>query len=175
MRLIIVAGMPGAGKEELLTAAREEGLPFIRMGDLVREYYANSGQEAQGVSLGQFASDERQREGDDVWAKRALSRMSGDLTLVDGCRSMAEVRSFRALAETTLIVAIHASPAVRYDRLVRRARDDAPCDRTSFDARDSRELSWGIGEVIALADHMLDNMSSVDEFRARAAALLRSL
>ena len=175
MRLIIVAGMPGAGKEEFLIAARNEGLPFIRMGDLVREYYAASGQEAQGISVGQFANAERGKEGQDIWAKRALARMKCDLTLVDGCRSMAEVRSFRALADATLIVAIHASPAVRYDRLVKRARADAPCDRTEFDARDARELSWGLGEVIALADHMLDNMSSVNEFRARAAALLRTL
>lgn len=175
MRLIIVAGMPGAGKEEFLTAAREEGLAFVRMGDLVRDCYAASGAEAQGLSVGQYANAQREAEGKDVWARRAMAKAAGDVFLIDGCRSMDEVRSFRALGGQTEIVAIHASPAVRYDRLVRRAREDAPRDQSEFEARDNRELAWGLGEVIALADYMLDNMSSVEDFRLKSTALLRSL
>jgi len=175
MRLIIVAGMPGAGKEEFLTAAREEGLAFVRMGDLVRDCYVVSGAEAQGLSLGQYANVQRETEGKDIWARRAMSKATDDIFLIDGCRSMDEVRSFRALGGNTEIIAIHASPAVRFDRLVRRAREDAPRNQTEFEARDSRELAWGLGEVIALADYMLDNMSSVEDFHLKATALLRSL
>ncbi|KUE74442.1 hypothetical protein AUQ37_00270 [Candidatus Methanomethylophilus sp. 1R26] len=46
MKMIVVAGMPGAGKEEFLSAGRAAGIPFVRMGDLVREFYAASGAEA---------------------------------------------------------------------------------------------------------------------------------
>ena len=36
MRILLIAGMPGAGKEELLNVARSMGVPFLRMGDIVR-------------------------------------------------------------------------------------------------------------------------------------------
>ncbi len=42
MRLVVVTGMPGAGKEELLNVAVSLGFPFVRMGDVVRECYAAS-------------------------------------------------------------------------------------------------------------------------------------
>ena len=56
MRIILVAGMPGAGKEELLTVARGMGLPFVRMGDLVREAYAEAGGDAENSSGSRGAS-----------------------------------------------------------------------------------------------------------------------
>ena len=48
--------MPGSGKEELLNVARGMGLPFLRMGDLVREAHAARGAEADGMTVGQFSS-----------------------------------------------------------------------------------------------------------------------
>lgn len=175
MRLIVAAGMPGAGKEEFLTAVRTEGISFVRMGDIVRDFYSSSGAASKGMTVGQFAGSEREVHGPNIWAKRAIDRMSGDIFYVDGCRSMDEIRSFRALGGDVVIVAIHASPDVRYARLVKRARDDAPKDLTEFNARDSRELSWGVGEVMALSDRMIDNMSELDDFRRRSAEMVRSL
>ncbi len=175
MRLIVVTGMPGAGKEEFLSAGIDAGVPFVRMGDVVREFYAASGSAEKGITVGQFADGERKSEGTDIWARRAIERMYGDVFIVDGCRSMAEIGSFRSLGADVRIVAVHASPSVRYDRLVKRAREDAPHNREEFDARDARELSWGVGEVIALCDHMTVNMSSIEEFHEESAALLRSL
>jgi len=39
-------------------------------------------------------------------------------------------------------------------------------------ARDLRELSWGLGDVVATADIMLVNESSLDQFRQQARAAL---
>ena len=47
MRMIVVTGMPGAGKEEFLSAGIKAGVPFVRMGDVVRDTYAQSGAEAE--------------------------------------------------------------------------------------------------------------------------------
>ena len=175
MKMIVVTGMPGAGKEEFLSAGIDAGVPFVRMGDVVREAYAASGSEKEGMTVGQFAGNERKIHGTDIWSKRAIERMYGDIFIVDGCRSMDEVRSFRSLGADVRIVAVHAAPSVRYDRLVKRAREDAPHNKEEFDTRDSRELSWGVGEVIALCDYMMINMASLEEFHEKSAALLRSL
>lgn len=173
MRVILVTGMPGAGKEELLTVARGMGLPFLRMGDLVREAYAES--HPEGMALGQFASHERDVHGKDVWARRALERMSGDVFLVDGCRSMDEVLAYRSLGEDIVVLGVHAPPGARYERLVARGRDDAPRSVEEFEARDAREMGWGLSDVLALADAMVVNDSDLEGFRARARAALEAL
>lgn len=175
MKLIIVAGMPGAGKEELLNVAMEMGIPFTRMGDLVREAYASRQEEDAGLSMGEFASAERERHGYSIWARRALDRMDGKVHLVDGCRSMDEVDAYRSLTDDVNIVAIHAPPKVRYDRLVKRRRDDAPRDASEFDARDSREMGWGLANLIALADRLILNDGSLEQFRTEAGEYLESL
>lgn len=176
MKLIAVAGMPGAGKEEFLTAATAVGIPFVRMGDVVREHYASSGAEGRGMTVGEYASSERRAHGPDIWARRVMEKAGdGGICLIDGCRSRDEVDTFVGLGGDVTVVAVHASPSVRYERLVKRARSDAPVDYDSFRERDSRELGWGAGEVIALADHIIPNMTSLEDFHSRARALLEAV
>lgn len=175
MKMIVVTGMPGAGKEEFLAAGRDAGVPFVRMGDVVRDAYAASGAEKDGLSVGQFADCERKTRGADIWARRTIERTFGDIFIIDGCRSTDEIDAFRSLGADIRVVAVHASPAVRYERLVKRAREDAPHNREEFETRDRRELSWGSGNAIALCDYMIVNMGSLKEFHMKSAALLRSL
>ena len=155
MKLIITTGMPGAGKEEFLLAASDSGIPFLRMGDIVREFHAKRSEEDKDLSVGQLANLDRQRYGFDIWAKRAMEKMSGDIFMIDGCRSMDEVRAYRNITDDVHIVGIFASPKTRYDRLVKRGRDDAPKNIEEFQERDNRELGWGLGETMALADRMI--------------------
>ncbi len=176
MKLIVVAGMPGAGKEEFLSAGMAAGIPFARMGDAVREYYSRSSAKTDDITVGEFASSEREKYGKDIWAKRTLEKMKGkELFIIDGCRSMDEVRSFKNLGGDVVIVGIYAPPLIRYERLVKRGREDAPTDLNAFKERDSRELTWGSGEVLALCDHMISNTGSLDDFHKRSEELMRSL
>lgn len=175
MRIVLVAGMPGAGKEELLTVARGMGLPFLRMGDIVRERYAASDAEARGLTVGGFADEERRLRGADVWARRAVETMSGDAFLVDGCRSTDEARAFRSLSPDVVVLGIFAPPHARYERLVRRGREDAPRSIEEFDARDTLEMRWGLSDLLALADVMVPNDGDLPTFRERAAEVLGDL
>ena len=175
MKLIITTGMPGAGKEEFLLAASDSGIPFLRMGDIVREFHAKRIEEDKDLSVGQLANLDRQRYGFDIWAKRAMEKMSGDIFMVDGCRSMDEVRAYRNITDDVHIVGIFASPKTRYDRLVKRGRDDAPRNIAEFEERDNRELGWGLGETMALADKMIINESSLDDFKRNVKELMEDL
>jgi dephospho-CoA kinase len=172
MRLIIVTGMPGSGKEEFLSAAVSMGIQFIRMGDVVREHHSASG---SGLAVGEYAGTEREIHGFDIWAKRCIDRMHGTVFLVDGCRSMKEAEAFRSLTDDVTIVAIHTSPKVRYERLVARGRSDAPSDRKEFAERDSREIGWGISEVIVLSDVMIVNDGPLKDFRKASKKLLKGI
>ncbi len=172
MKILIVTGMPGAGKEEFLSVAGSRGISFARMGDVVRESYAMSDKE---LSVGQFADSERKKHGKNIWAERTIERMQGELFLIDGCRSMDEVRSFRELSKDVMIIGIHSSPGTRYERLVNRSREDAPKNIDEFNERDSREISWGIAEVLALSDIMIVNDSSLQDFYNRSDRILERL
>ncbi|MCK9322561.1 MAG: AAA family ATPase [Candidatus Methanomethylophilaceae archaeon] len=175
MLILLVAGMPGAGKEEFLSVARSMNIPFLRMGDIVRNLYASTNASEEGLSVGQFADRERKIHGKNIWAKRALEKMSGDIFLIDGCRSMDEVLAYKELSNNVKIVAIHTAPDVRYRRLVERAREDAPKNVEEFDIRDNREMSWGLGNVIALSDIMLDNSSTLSKFYSTSKELLEAV
>ena len=172
MKLILTTGMPGAGKEEFLLAASDSGIPFLRMGDIVREFHAKRSEEDKDLSVGQLANLDRQRYGFDIWAKRAMEKMYGDIFMIDGCRSMDEVRAYRNITDDVNIVAIYASPKTRYDRLVKRGRDDAPKNIEEYQERDNRELGWGLGETMALADRMIINESSLEDFKKNVKELM---
>jgi|GEM_PF-4966158 len=92
MGVLILTGMPGAGKEELVSVAIELGYKVRRMGDVVRAEAAKNGIPAQDV--GRFAHEERQRHGYDIWAKRIVPLVGDGNTLIDGCRGMSEVNVF---------------------------------------------------------------------------------
>lgn len=72
MKLILVTGMPGSGKEELLRVADSSGIPYLRMGDAVRECYKGSDAYKRGLNVVEFADEERKQFGKDIWAKRTL-------------------------------------------------------------------------------------------------------
>ncbi len=175
MRIIAVAGMPGAGKEEFLTVARGMGIPFLRMGDVVRDFHAERAPEDAALSVGQIANTERERHGYSIWAKRAMARMHGAIFLVDGCRSMDEVRAYRELTDDVMVVGIHSSPATRYERLVRRNRDDAPRNPEEFMERDRREIGWGLAELIVLSDVLIVNEGTLSDFRTNSEIVLRKM
>jgi len=175
LKVYILAGMPGAGKEEFVRVAQEMGFNVVRMGDVVRAEARNRGIPADDRNVGGFAHAERETHGYDIWARRTLSFVTEFPTIIDGCRGESEVRIFRSSFAETMIIAIHSSPRTRYKRLKARGRDDAPRSWEEFVERDFRELGWGLGNVIALADIMIVNEGSLPEFREDVKKILDGL
>jgi dephospho-CoA kinase len=81
----------------------------------------------------------------------------------------------RAFGGDLSVVAVHASPKTRYERMLRRRRTDDARSIDAFRARDLRELSWGLGDVIATSDVMLVNEGTLEEFRREARTALEQL
>ncbi len=176
MNVIVVTGMPGAGKEEFVQVARSLGYDVVRMGDVVRAEAKKQGITGTDKGIGGFADQERRLHGFDVWAKRSALYVRGERTIIDGSRGLDELEVFRqAFGDGVLLVAIHSSPESRYPRLKKRGRPDAPADWTEFVARDKRELGWGLGNLIAMADVMLLNDGEMERFKARVGTFLTGL
>jgi dephospho-CoA kinase len=95
------------------------------------------------------------------------------MAAIDGVRSEAELEVFRhRLGHDFTLVAIHASRATRMKRLFERHREDDVKDEGEFIARDERELGWGLGRVIALADVMLVNEESMPNLSSQVERIL---
>ncbi len=176
MKVLCVAGMPGCGKEEFLRVATEHGFVVVRMGDVVREEAARRKVGSSDEAIGGFAHAEREKHGFGIWAERTLPRVTGDRVAIDGLRGSMELEVFRkAFGDSIAVVAIHASPKVRFERLRQRNRSDAPATWGEFRVRDTRELRWGLGDVIATADYMIVNEGELGAFRARAREVVESV
>jgi dephospho-CoA kinase len=173
MRIIVLAGMPGSGKEEFVQVAISKGYEVVRMGDVVRSEAALRKVPNHDKGVGGFADSERRENGPDIWARRCVPFIRGERTLIDGSRSLDELEAFRgAFGDDLKLVAIHAPPRARYGRLLERGREDAPQSWEEFAERDRREMSWGLGWLIAMADVMLVNSGSLASFRRTVRAFL---
>lgn len=192
MRVIGFTGMPGSGKSEAMDIARQRGIPVVRMGDLIWEEVERQGRPRDARNVGEVANAMRTTHGKDVWSKRTVERVrevaakegrvatkggaKDWLVLIDGIRSNEEVETFRReLGDDFTLVAIHTDRVRRFERMLSRGRADDPKDSEVLQQRDEREMNWGLAQTIALADTMLVNEGSLEEFRARVRELLDRL
>lgn len=163
VRLFCITGMPGSGKSVVSETARSLGLNVVIMGDIIREEAEVRGIKRTPESLGRLMLKLRKEEGNDVVAKRCLAKLSHtEVAVVEGLRSIEELNFFRRNTKVCL-VAVHASPLARFRRLLERGRPDDPKDLKTFNERDMRELQVGIGSVIALADKVFINESTLED------------
>jgi len=175
--LICIAGMPGSGKSIVARAAKDLGLPVVNMGDIVREETLRRYGSITPELMRKVSSDLRREYGSEIVALRTLERIRGigsDIIVVDGIRSLDEIEVFQGYGEV-VVVAIHASPKTRFERIRRRGRPGDPDNWEDFRRRDLVELSFGLGNVIALADHMIVNEGSIGEAYKSAREILERL
>jgi len=175
MKLVVTVGMPGSGKDELVTVAQSMGLATLKMGDLVRDETRRRGLPLTIGNVARIASEEREKHGAGIWAQRSLPKLTETRMLVDGCRSDSEVTVYRHHFGDLFVLGIYASPETRYERMRSRSRTDDGGNLQDFYERDRRELKWGIGNAFTLADGMLVNEGPLDVFRRTARAELERI
>ena len=178
IKVVAFTGMPGAGKSEAVRVARERGFQVLRMGDAVWEEVRQRGLPLEASVVGKLADEMRSTEGPDVWARRTLERVdtSESLVVIDGIRSKAELDTFkRALRGDFVVVLISCPDHLRLTRVAARDREDDTATVEAFRERDRRELGWGLGDVIAAADILIDNTGSVADLRREVGNPLQEL
>lgn len=169
--------MPGSGKTEAVKIAKELEIPVIRMGDCVWEEVKKKGLTLSDENVGRTADEMRKKHGMDIWAKKTLKKInpSWDKIVIDGVRNIEEVEYFRKkLGNDFMLVAIHASPKTRYKRLLSRGRKDDNLSIEKIKERDERELGWGLGVLIALADIIIVNEESLEDFKTKIKKILKT-
>ena len=178
-KLVIgLAGMPGSGKSLVVEIARELGYAIVVMGDVIREDTAKRGLDLTPNNVGKVMLQLRADGGVSVVAQKCIPKIEAQESskvLVDGLRSLCEVEAFKAHFAKFSLVAVHASPETRFNRLFSRRRSDDPSGWKVFRERDIRELSVGLGNVIAMAEQMIVNDNNVEKIKPKVAESLRRI
>ncbi|MDV3104851.1 dephospho-CoA kinase [Thermococcus waiotapuensis] len=162
--IILVTGMPGSGKSKIVEEFERRGFPSVSMGDIVREETVKRGLELTKENVARVSIRLRQELGQNAIAKLAVEKVrellkGSNVVVIDGVRSLDEVGTFRSAfpGEKIIIIAVHTPPRQRFERLRGRGREDDPKTWEDFEERDWKELKFGIGGVIAMADYMIVN------------------
>lgn len=171
-KVVAVCGMPGSGKGEFAAVLERQGVPVLSMGDMVRaEVKRQNLAESPGI-FGEVAAQLRADHGEDVLAVRLADAVdellkSHQIVLIEGMRGTAERTVFsRRWMDDFESVAVEASPDTRFMRIQNRGRSEDG-DRAAFEVRDTREIGWGLDQIILEADHHIDNNIELDIFQEK--------
>jgi dephospho-CoA kinase len=171
-----LAGMPGAGKGAFRRFVQKIGYPVVIMGNEIRNEAKRRKLEPTPENLGKVMLQLREAEGQATVAKRCIPKLQNAkerIVVVDGIRSLHEVEEFKKYFPNFTLIALHASPKTRYQRLTRRRRSDDPASWETFMQRDLREIGVGLGAVIATADYMIVNEGTLTQLRKKIQQVLK--
>lgn len=165
-KVIGIVGMPASGKSTAIEVAKQFG-EIIVMGDVVREEVQKRGLTINSETLGTTARQLRETEGSAVIANRCVEKIKNSnaaVIILDGLRSMDEVRVFRESCDL-MIIAVIAPDSQRHEWLLNRKREDDSTTMEKILERDTRELGFGIQAVIDSADFIINNLGTIEELQ----------
>ncbi len=171
-QVVAVCGMPGSGKGEFASVLAQAGVPIVSMGDMIRAEVRERGLVEAPNVFGEVAAALRAQYGEDVLAVRLCDKVdellqTHSLVLIEGLRGTAEDRVFLARwNERYQTVAVVADAELRYQRIQGRGRSEDG-DRAAFDARNEREIGWGLDVLIEQSTYTLSNDGDLALFHAK--------
>ena len=170
--VVAVSGMPGCGKGEVSSIAEKRGIPVFSMGDLIRQEVARRNLSEDPHVFGKVAQEMRDNFGDGVLAEKLIEKVNLEasnsaLVIIEGLRGVAEDEIFRReLNHNFSILSIEASPELRFARIQKRKRSEDG-DFSSFIDRDTREVRWGLTDLIEAADWTIVNEGKLSSYRIK--------
>ncbi|MFX1425554.1 MAG: AAA family ATPase [Promethearchaeota archaeon] len=170
MKVITIGliGLPGSGKTTAIEAIKDLGV-VVSMGDVIRNEAKKRNINPNGDNLGKIAKEIREKEGPAIIAERCvdlIKQKKEEVIIVDGVRSLSEVRVFRKYWEFP-IIAIVVDEEKRFKWLFERGRSDDPKDIDDLKERDKREIQFGLKKVIEKADYIIENCSSIEDLKKK--------
>ncbi len=172
MRVIVVVGMPAAGKNIARIWSESNGIPYFATGDLVRQEVSKRGLEPNPENMAVVSTELRENDGLGVTRHALKKAMDSGSTMVflEGMRSWPEIELIREKTDA-LVVAFLAPRNFRLDRIKARRRADDSAE--AFAERDNREIDYGTTIPIALADEYVLNTGTIDDALKAMDAVIR--
>ncbi len=168
--LIGLTGTNGSGKGEAAAWLRARGYAYLSLSDVIREELRRDGLAESRDAMIARGNALRRACGPDVLARRVLAKVQGP-TVIDSIRNPAEVAVLRDTGRFVLL-AFDAPPAVRFERVGRRGRDESAADLDAFLRKEAEERgsdpeAQQLDACIALADIRIANDGSIEDLHRR--------
>jgi len=167
-KLIGLVGLPGSGKSTVASALHNYGFPVVVMGDVVRREASRRGIKPSLKNMRDLMFQLRKERGEEAVAELCIPLIKetrSRIVVIDGVRSLAEVRKFKTFGQVTLI-GVFCPRRLRFKRLCLRRRKDAPRSIKDLELRDTAEINVGLGTTFTLVDYMLVNDGSISDLKA---------
>jgi len=165
MKLIVITGMPAAGKNIAAEYAQKYQYPLFSTGDFVRAEIRRRGCIADPETSAAISTEMRGVDGLGVtrMAVEEALRQKADIVFLEGIRSWSEIEFIRRHSPC-ILVAILAPRNLRLNRVKQRGRADDSAEH--FNERDRREIEYGVAVCIALADaYILNDCTMADALK----------
>jgi len=177
--VVAIVGMAGSGKTEVARIFEEHGFFRVRFGDVTDEEIKKRGLERNEKSERTIRELLRKEHGMSAYAKLNIPRIDAALkrshVVADGLYSWEEYVMLKEhYGDRFFVVAVWASPAIRYERLSRRA--ERPLKKAEAASRDRAELeNTNKGGPIAMADFMVVNETSQEHLKKETEEIIAKL
>lgn len=178
-RIIAFVGLPGGGKSEAASFAKQKGIPFIRFGDLTEEEIKKRGLDLNPVNEKNVRESLRNEFGMDAYAKKAIPKIDellkeNELIGIDGLYSWEEYLLLKEKYKELELILIYAEPKIRYERLSKRPiRPLSPNEARERDYAEINNLNKG--GPIAIADYLIENNGSISDLHKKLDELFKKL
>jgi dephospho-CoA kinase len=168
--VIGIMGKIGSGKSEASRYIAEKyGGRVFRFSDVLRDVLQRLYLPLSRENFIALGTALRREFGNGVIAaalKQDIVASGAGVVVVDGVRYPEEVEMIRSF-ENSVLLYIHASPEVRYQRAVKRGeKGEASISYEEFLKNDGAETEKRIAELAKLADHRIDNNRTLEELYA---------
>ena len=176
-----LTGKNGSGKGEAAKYFQSKGFLYFSLSDVLREEAKARKMEATRDSLFALGNELRAKHGSGVLANRVLAKLQpGKNYVIDSIRHPDEVGVFKAFTHFSF-VEVSADPRIRFERMLKRARENDPttfeafCELETREARNATSTSQRLDETIDLADFRVSSNHDLPELCAEIDALLLKL
>jgi len=174
-KIIGLTGTNGSGKGMAAEFFMRHGYAYVSLSDLIRDELRQKKQEISRDNLIRMGNHLRKAFGADILARRTMEHARGN-TVIDSIRNPHEVEYLRS-QENFILLAIDAPPEVRYERVLTRGRNESVLTLEEFIAKEKEEMTdrangQQLQRCMHMADHLITNEGSLEEFHRKLEAFL---
>jgi dephospho-CoA kinase len=162
--------MPLSGKTTVAELLEEKGYTVLDMGEVVRIEMEKRGIEPGNE--GEFVNSMRDEHGMDAIAKLSAPYLEEiidekEKIVITGMRGWKEKERFEEeTGEKIEVIAVWSSRETRKQRREKRQREE-DVKGQNFDERDWRELGNGVGNIMALSNHLIKNEGTMKQLEKK--------
>lgn len=180
MIIIGLTGHPSSGKDTIAHYLETKGFEHISTSDILREEMRKKGLSTERKQMHDFVNQMRALRGPGYLAEEAVKTVSGD-TVISGLRSVGEVQVFKQKFGSQFVIFASDAPIkTRFAWAKGRGRDADGLTFEQFRAQEEAERHGDVNaqqvdDVVALSDHMIQNVGTKKELMEKVDLLLLEL